>query len=194
MSNHTAGFYWKLFTSTFALSAFTFGGGYVIVPLMKKRFVDQLHWLEEAEMLDFVAIAQSTPGPMAVNAAVLAGYRLAGLAGALVSIAGTIMPPLVLLSLISLGYSAFIRNEIVRHVLRGMEAGVCAVILDVVLSMAWGVFRQKQWLAVLLMVGAFVTVAVFQVNVIYVILCCALVGVLRVTGSRRKERSRHDVP
>ena len=71
-------FYRKLFTSTFYLSAFTFGGGYVIIPLMRKKFVEQFHWIEETEMLDLTAIAQSAPGQIAVNASILIGYRLAG--------------------------------------------------------------------------------------------------------------------
>ena len=69
-------FYRKLFTSTFYLSAFTFGGGYVIIPLMRKKFVEQFHWIEETEMLDLTAIAQSAPGPIAVNASI---YNFQGL-------------------------------------------------------------------------------------------------------------------
>ena len=84
-------FYRKLFTSTFYLSAFTFGGGYVIIPLMRKKFVEQFHWIEETEMLDLTAIAQSAPGPIAVNASILIGYRLAGFAGAMVSTLGTVL-------------------------------------------------------------------------------------------------------
>ena len=72
---------WKIFLSTLYLSAFTFGGGYVIVTLMKKKFVDEYHWIEEDEMLDLVAIAQSSPGAIAVNAAILVGWRVAGFAG-----------------------------------------------------------------------------------------------------------------
>ena len=72
---------WKLFISTLYLSAFTFGGGYVIVTLMKKKFVDDYHWIEENEMLDLVAIAQSSPGPIAVNGAIVVGYKLAGMPG-----------------------------------------------------------------------------------------------------------------
>ena len=77
---------WKLFYSTLYLSAFTFGGGYVIITLMKKKFVDEYRWIEEEEMLDLVAIAQSSPGPIAVNGAIVVGYKLAGMAGVLVSI------------------------------------------------------------------------------------------------------------
>ena len=73
----------KLFFSTLYLSAFTFGGGYVIVSLMKKKFVDEYHWIEEDEMLDLIAIAQSAPGAIAVNGAIVVGYKLAGLPGVL---------------------------------------------------------------------------------------------------------------
>ena len=83
----------KLFISTLYLSAFTFGGGYVIVTLMKKKFVDQYHWIEENEMLDLVAIAQSSPGAIAVNGAIVVGYKLAGMVGAVTAIIATIIPP-----------------------------------------------------------------------------------------------------
>lgn len=82
---------WKLFVSTLYLSAFTFGGGYVIVTLMKEKFVDELHWMEEDEMLDLIAIAQSAPGAIAVNGAIVVGYKLAGLLGALVAIVATML-------------------------------------------------------------------------------------------------------
>ena len=86
----------KVFFSTLYLSAFTFGGGYVIVTLMKKKFVDELHWIDEEEMLDLVAIAQSAPGAIAVNGAIVVGYKLVGIAGALAAIIGTIIPPFVI--------------------------------------------------------------------------------------------------
>jgi uncharacterized protein YqcC (DUF446 family) len=90
-----------LFLSTFKLSACTFGGGYVIVPLMRKKFVEELHWIGEPEMLDLVAIAQSSPGPIAVNASILVGYHMAGVPGALITMLGTVLPPLGIISVIS---------------------------------------------------------------------------------------------
>ena len=116
-------FYRKLFTSTFYLSAFTFGGGYVIIPLMRKKFVEQFHWIEEEEMLDLTAIAQSAPGAIAVNASILIGYRLAGFVGAMVTVAGTVLPPLIILSVISLAYTAFQNSLIVALVLRCCHRG-----------------------------------------------------------------------
>ncbi|MFR9236189.1 MAG: chromate transporter, partial [Eisenbergiella massiliensis] len=102
----------KLFFSTLYLSTFTFGGGYVIVTLMKNKFVDELHWIDEEEMLDLVAIAQSSPGAIAVNGAIVVGYKLAGLPGVLLSILGAILPPMIILSAISFFYDAFRSNLI----------------------------------------------------------------------------------
>ena len=91
---------WKLFVSTLYLSAFTFGGGYVIVTLMKKKFVEELKWLDEDEMLDITAIAQSSPVPIPINASVILGYRMYGIVGSLVAILGTALPPMIIISLI----------------------------------------------------------------------------------------------
>ena len=184
-------FYWKLFTSTFQLSAFTFGGGYVIVPLMKKQFVEKLGWIDEKEMLDFTAIAQSSPGAMAVNASVLLGYHLSGIPGALVSILGTVLPPLILLTVISVGYSAFIGNELVKNILRGMQAGVCAVIVDVVIDMSATVVKDKRIVPIILMAAAFIAVTIFRINVIFVILICGMIGILSVIKTPGKGE-KHD--
>ncbi|NLO84055.1 MAG: chromate transporter [Clostridiales bacterium] len=170
--------YWQLFKTTFLLSAFTFGGGYVIISLMKKKFVDEMGWLEEEEMLNLAAIAQSSPGAIAVNASILVGFRLMGLPGALVAIAGTIMPPLLILSVISFFYDAFRSNPVVSAVLKGMMAGVCAVIFDVVITMGGKIIKTKKWLPISMMVGAFVAYYVFKVNILYIIICCATLGAL----------------
>ena len=182
-------FYRKLFASTFYLSAFTFGGGYVIIPLMRKKFVEQFHWIEEEEMLDLTAIAQSAPGAIAVNASILIGYRLAGIFGALVTVAGTVLPPLIILSLISLAYTAFQNSLIVKLVLRGMQAGVAAVIADVTITMGWDVLKKKKLLPILIMAGSFLAAAVFDVNVILIILVCAVIGLLATLHDERNGKA-----
>ena len=146
-----------LFFSMLSISAFTFGGGFVIVTLMKRRFVDDLHWLDEDEMLDMTAIAQSCPGAIAVNGAILVGQRVAGAAGIVVATIATIIPPMVILSLVSYFYALFADNPYVAAVLAGMQAGVAAVIVDVVLNLGAGV-RQRPgaWLLDVIMVAAFV--------------------------------------
>ena len=177
----------KLFFSTLYLSAFTFGGGYVIVTLMKEKFVDQLHWIEEDEMLDLIAIAQSAPGAIAVNGAIVVGYKLAGLIGALVAIVATIIPPFVIISVISYFYELFRDNFIISKLLSGMQAGVGAVIASVVWDMGGSVVKQKDAPSIVIMLAAFVAACVFRVNVVYIILVCIGLGVLRTLLARRKE-------
>ena len=126
----------RLFLNAMYISAFTFGGGFVIVTLMKKKFVDELHWITEEEMIDFTALAQSSPGAIAVNASILVGWRIGNFPGMLVAVLGTIIPPIVILSAISLFYNAFISNIYIKFLLLGMQAGVAAVILNVVMELA----------------------------------------------------------
>lgn len=181
-----------LFTSMLYISTFTFGGGFVIVTFMKRRFVDELHWLTEQEMLDMTALAQSSPGAIAVNAAILVGWRMAGGLGMLVAVAGTILPPMVILSVISFFYAAFASNPYVALVLKGMQAGVAAVILDVVCSMGKNVIQARSALYILLMAAAFAATFVYNVNVVYIILAAALVGVGKELLLRGKNRWKED--
>jgi len=169
----------QLFFSTLYLSAFTFGGGYVIVTLLKKKFVDDLHWIDEDEMLDLVAIAQSSPGAIAVNGAIVVGYKLAGVPGVLVSVLGAILPPFVIITAISFFYNAFKSNFIVQAVLTGMKAGVSAVIISVVFDMASGIVKSKGMINLLIMVIVFIANYFLGVNVIWCILGAAAVGAVR---------------
>ncbi len=168
--------YKKLFLSTFQLSACTFGGGFVIIPLMRKKFVEELKWIEDQEMMDLTAIAQSSPGAIAVNASILVGYHVAGVWGALITILGTILPPLIIISVISLFYTAFRNNTIVNMAMTGMLAGVASVICDVVITMGKEIFKQKRLLPVLVLLLSFVAVRCLNMNIILIILICGIIG------------------
>lgn len=176
----------RLFFSTLSLSAFTFGGGYVIVTLLKKKFVDECHWIEEDEMLDLVAIAQSAPGAIAVNGAIVVGYKLAGMLGAAVAITATIIPPFVIISVISVFYEAFRSNFLVSQMLAGMQAGVGAVIASVVWQMGTDVVRSKSAASILIMAAAFAAACLFEVNVVLVVLAAAAVGAVRTLLAQRR--------
>ncbi len=173
-----------LFKETFKLSAFTIGGGYVIVPLMKKRFVQGLGWISEEEMLDFVSMAQSCPGAMAVNASLFVGYKMAGFAGQAAALLGTVLPPLLILSVISYMYAAFAANAVVQAVLAGMSAGVAAVMADVVISMVGKFVKNKDVMALLIALAAFVCVAIFEINIIYILAVACILGL--IINSRKK--------
>lgn len=177
---------WKLFLSMLYISAFTFGGGFVIVTFMREKFVQKLHWIEEAEMLDLVAIAQSSPGAIAVNAAILVGWRVGGFAGMLTAVFATILPPMIILSVISLFYQAFASNLYVSLLLKGMQSGVAAVILDVVCSLIRGADAKHTRSFFPIMIAAFFAAFFLDVNVIYIILAAALLGVLTEWLKRKK--------
>lgn len=182
----------RLFCSTLYISAFTFGGGFVIITFMKKKFVDGLHWIDEEEMLDLTALAQASPGAIAVNAAILVGWKVAGFAGMLTAVLGTVLPPVLILTVISFFYAAFAANAYVACVLKGMQAGVAAVILDVVCSLGANVIKQRKTVYLFIMAGAFAAAFCFGVNVIYIVIAAAVAGVLLEIYGRRKGGS-HDL-
>ncbi|MGN0667424.1 MAG: chromate transporter [Huintestinicola sp.] len=180
---------WILFKSMFMLSACTFGGGFVIVSLMKKKYVEELKWLEEDEMLDVTAITQSAPGPLPVNASVIIGYRVAGLVGSLVAVLGTILPPMIIISVISLFYNQFRTNKYVAVALQVMRAGVAAVIFDVVINLAKNVCKTKRVLYILMMIAAFICTCILNVSAMLVILSCLGIGIADlIVETRRKHR------
>lgn len=184
--------YWKLFTACFYISAFTFGGGFVIIPLMRRKFVEDLKWLEENEMMDLAAIAQSSPGAIAVNAAILTGFKIGSVAGAMIAMLATVLPPVIIITVISFFYNAFRENAVVGAVMKGMQAGVAAVICDVVIRMGSGVFKEKNALFVIIMAAAFILTFFLDVNVIFIILGCILLSVciflFKAAAKSRKRR------
>lgn len=178
---------WILFKSMFMLSACTFGGGFVIVSLMKKKYVEELKWLEEDEMLDVTAITQSAPGPLPVNASVIIGYRMAGVVGSLVAVLGTILPPMIIISIISLFYDQFRTNKYIAVALQVMRAGVAAVIFDVVINLAKNVCKTKRVLYILMMIAAFICTCVLKVSAMIVILVCLGIGIVDLLIETKKK-------
>ena len=179
---------WTLFRSMFVLSACTFGGGFVIVSLMKKKFVEELNWLDEDEMLDVTAITQSAPGPLPVNASVIIGYRMAGVVGSLTAVLGTILPPMIIISIISLFYEQFRTNPYVATALQVMRAGVAAVIFDVVINLASNVLKTKRALYIAMMVIAFIATYFLDVSAMIIIFVCLGIGLLDLFFSLRKKK------
>ena len=167
---------WKLFLTTLYISDFTFGGGFVIIIFMKKKFVDEIGWISEQEMLDYTALAQTSPGAIAVNSAILVGWKVAGFAGMLVAVLGTVIPPMAILSVISIFYSAFISNTYVSLVLKGMQSGVAAVILGVAAGMILPSLKKDGILHGMIMLLAFAMTFFLKINVVFIILVCAVIG------------------
>lgn len=170
--------YWKLFTTMLYLSAFTFGGGFVIVSLMRKKFVKEYHWIEEKEILNLIAIAQSSPGSLSINISILVGYKLAGIPGALISITATALPPLITLSIVSFFYISFKDNVTVNALMKGMQAAIAAIIFDVTFSLAKDVVKRKELIFSLMTIIVFIAVYFFEINIIFIVLVCGAIGAI----------------
>ncbi len=193
MSRNKLKILWQLFSYTFMLSLVTFGGGFVIVSMMKKKFVEELGWISENEMLDITAIAQSSPGPIVINASVILGYRMCGVAGSLAAILGTALPPMLVISLISVFYNQFRENKIIATALMVMRAGVAAVIFDVVINLAKNVIKTRRALYIILMLGAFIAKCIFGVSAMLVIFACLVVGLCDSAYSMCKKPTEKEV-
>lgn len=179
---------WQLFKSMFLLSACTFGGGFVIVSLMKKKFVEELKWIDEDEMLDITAITQSSPGPLPVNASVILGYRMAGIPGSLSAILGTIIPPMIIISIICIFYNQFRSNKYIAIALQVMRAGVAAVIFDVVINLAKNVCKTKRILYIAMMIISYVCAYFIGISAMLIILTCLLIGIIDLIIGLRKNK------
>ena len=155
---------------------------------MKRKFVDELKWIDEKEMLDFTALAQSSPGAIAVNAAILVGWKICGFLGMLVAVLGTILPPMIIISIISFFYTAFATNIWVAVILQGMQAGVAAVVLDAACSLGIHVAKEKSIFSIFIFIAAFVCNFIFHINVIYIILAAVVLGVSKIVILRYKEK------
>lgn len=171
-------FYWKLFKSTFIISAFTVGGGFVIIPLLKTKYVDEYGWISDTETLNLVAIAQSMPGVVAANAAVLLGYRMAGIVGTIVALLATVLPPLITLSVISYFYDLFAANPYIQMILKGMQCGATALIINVAIDLVAKQLRKKLLLPILIILGTFAANFFFDVNIMLLILIDGILGLI----------------
>ena len=169
-------FYWQLFKSTFIISMFTVGGGYVIIPLLKAKYVDEFKWISEDETLNMVAIAQSTPGIMAVNTAIMLGYRMAGVLGALVGMFATVLPPLIIITIVATFYDLVAKNENVQLVLKGMQCGATALLLDVAIDLLIKQCKKKLILPIIIIVATFVANIFFDANIMLLVLIDGIVG------------------
>jgi chromate transporter len=177
-------FYWKLFKSTFIISAFTVGGGFVIIPLLKTKYVDEYGWISDTETLNLVAIAQSMPGVVAANAAVLLGYRMAGIVGTIVALLATVLPPLITLSVISYFYDLFAANPYIQMILKGMQCGATALIINVAIDLVAKQLRKKLLLPILIILGTFAANFFFDVNIMLLILIDGILGLIWMRNAK----------
>ena len=176
----------SLFAVFFKIGAFTFGGGYAMIPLIQREVVENKKWITDEDILEIVAIAESTPGPIAINAATFVGYKVAGFFGALFATFGVVLPSFVIISLIAGVLEQFEDAKVVQYAFNGVRAGVLALIIKALLNM----YKKcpKSPLSYAVMIGAFIAAAFLKVDVLVVVLCCAAAGLIASLMAERRMR------
>lgn len=172
--------YWHIFIEMFKISAFTFGGGYVVIPMVEKAFVDKYHYFSKEELIDMATIAQSSPGAIAINLSALSGYRIANVKGVVFACIGSILPPMILLSIISNFYDVFIANEVIAAILHGMEAGVLVLLVDVLITMSASLIKGKDYFLYAMLVVSFIASFIFQINAFLILVVAILICIIYV--------------
>lgn len=174
----------QLFLTFFKIGLFTFGGGYAMIPLIQRETVENKKWITDDDILEIIAIAESTPGPIAINASTFVGYRVAGFAGAFFGTLGMVLPSFTIIYAISHILNAFQSNPTVQYAFWGIRAGVLALILKALLNM----FRQtkKNAVSYAIIAIAFIFTALLKVNVLFVIVLCAVIGLVSSLLTERR--------
>ena len=187
MKHNKKTYFWLLAVNLF-ISTFTFGGGYVVVPMVRRYFVNRKQYFTEEDLMEMAAVAQSTPGAIAINLSALAGYRTAGLMGAAVSCIAAVIPPLVILWLVSVFYAAFISNTVVAAVLKGMQSGVAALIVDLIVDMCAVILKERSIFLSAMIPAAFFASFVMGINVALILVICCFLCVVRVLWKKEKDK------
>ena len=167
---------WQVFLTFFKIGGFTFGGGYAMIPLIQAETVDNKKWITADDILEIVAIAESSPGPIAINSATFVGYRVAGVLGSVCATLGVVLPSFVIILLLSFVLRQFQELEAVRYAFFGIRAGVLALLC----KSLWTMYKKspKGWAAYVVMGGAFVVSTFFDINILFVIIGCAIFGLV----------------
>ena len=177
---------WKLFLTFFKIGAFTFGGGYAMIPLIQKEAVQTHGWITDDDILEIIAIAESTPGPIAINSATFVGYRTAGVLGAACATFGVVLPSFVVILAISYVLREFAQIAAVQYAFNGIRAGVLALLFKALYTM----YKKapKGWVSYVVMGGAFIVTAFLNIPILAVIIGCAVFGLVTALLAERGQK------
>ena len=179
----------QLFITFIKIGAFTFGGGYAMVPLIQRETVEKKKWINDDDILEIVAIAESTPGPIAVNSATFVGYKTAGVLGAAAATIGVVLPSFTIIYFISFVIDKFENNTAVKYAFSGVRAGVLALIIKAL----WTMSKKSAKNIISFIITAFAFVfAALNINVIYIIRACAVTGIVSSLIMSGREKKKND--
>lgn len=177
-----------LFGINLFISAFTFGGGYVVVPMIRKYYVFKKKVFEEEELMNMAAIAQSSPGAIAINLSALAGYQVVGIMGVVISSIAAVIPPIVILAIVSRWYTVFATNSLIIAILKGMQAGVAALIVDLVIDMTNMVIKERSLLLTLMIPSVFLASFILNINIAIILMVCCGLCIIRVWHNEKRRQ------
>lgn len=173
-----------LFLTFFKIGAFTFGGGYAMIPLIQREVSERRKWITDEEILEIVAIAESTPGPIAINSATFVGYKVCGFWGSFVCTLGVVLPSFLIILCIS-GILELVQDmRAVKYAFMGIRAGVLALIVKALIKMYKAC--PKGIVSYIIMGLSFVLAAILKVDVIIVVICCAVIGLVSSMIAERR--------
>ncbi|NLY45622.1 MAG: chromate transporter [Tissierella sp.] len=166
---------WKMFITFFKIGAFTFGGGFAMIPIIKKEVVEKKNWIKDEDFIDIISIAQSSPGPIAVNSSIYVGYKIKGFSGAICSGLGTIMPSFLIILIIAKFFSGFSNNIIIEKIFMGIRPAVVALIISAI----YGLVKNSQFnnLQLSLAVATALTIVFLDINPIYMIILGVIISI-----------------
>lgn len=174
----------KLFLTFFKIGAFTFGGGYAMIPLIQKETVENNKWISEDDILEIIAIAESTPGPIAINSATFVGYKICGFWGSFFATLGVVLPSFIIILAISYVLREFESIKAVKYAFNGIRAGVLALLIKALISMYKKV--NKNLVSYIVMGFSFVIAAFFDINILFAIIGSALIGLISSLYAERR--------
>ncbi len=180
---------WILFRTTFLISM-TANTGYAILSVMKADFVRKYRWVSEEEMADYIALAQSVPGPMAINASMIIGRHAAGFAGSLAAVLGCALPPFLVMLPVTFFYDLIIDNAYVSAFMKGMQYGVAAMLLDVLIGLFVNVTKKDKIYPLCLILAAFLYIRFIRESVFYLALFCIAAALLKTLLIKREVRDK----
>ena len=177
---------WQVFATFFKIGAFTFGGGIAMIPLIQKEASEKNKWVTDDDILEIVAIAESTPGPIAINSATFVGYRAAGILGSVAATLGVVLPSFVIILALSFVLTQFQQLAAVQYAFAGIRAGVLALLC----KSLWTMYKKspKGWPAYIAMGAAFVLTSFVGVNILLVIAGCGIFGILTSLSMERRSK------
>ena len=175
---------WQVFATFFKIGAFTFGGGYAMIPLIQRETVDNHKWVTEDDILEIIAIAESTPGPIAINSATFVGYRTCGVLGSVAATLGVVLPSFMIIFALSFVLRQFQELKAVQYAFNSIRAGVMALLCKAL----WGMYKKnkKNWASYTIMAGSFLLTAIVDVSVLPVLAGCAIFGLVTAKIMERK--------